>query len=361
MNLKFIKLTGSGESHGIGYTGIIEGLPSGLKFSLKDLQNDLNRRKPGVRYASSRSENDTVLFYSGVKENVLTGAPLSFFIANHDQKSNDYKKLENFIRPGHADITRSLKYKTSHFEGGGLFSARWTVLYIVAGYFAKLILSNKNIKTTAYVSQIGNIIDSKNYSQLDSKTIDMNSLRMMDKKCNSKAEKLLENVLKNKTSVGSQVTLHIEGLPLGMGTPHTNKFNAQVSFALFSIPAVQYVSFGRGFNAPSSFGHLFHDKIKSIKNNKVTFVSNNSGGLLGGLTTGQDVIVHFGLKPPSSFSHEQEFYNTKKNKIEKFSLKGRFDPVLGPRCVPVAESIVALYTLDAYLEFLALQKLNDII
>lgn len=351
MLLKFIKITGAGESHGKGYTGIIEGLPSGLQFSMKDLQTELDRRKPGGKFATARKETDQIEFISGVKNSTLTGAPLCFFVPNHNQQSKDYDILKDYIRPGHADLTRRLKYKISHHEGGGLFSARWTILYIVAGYFSKLILAQKGITVQAYVSQIGSIQDSMCYTKLNSKIIEKNSLRMMDKALNAKAEKFLTKIINDKTSIGSQVTIHIDGVPPGVGIPHTHKLNAHLSFALYSIPAVQCVSFGNGLNAPHAVGHEFHDLIESSKNKEIKFKTNHSGGILGGLSTGNTIIAHIGLKPPSSFSYKQKYFELSKNKSNIFSLAGRFDPVLGPRCVPVAEGIVALYMLNSFMEF----------
>lgn len=360
MILKNFILSGAGESHGKGYTGIIQGLPSGLSIDIQEIQTELDRRKPGGLFSSPRQESDTIQILSGYLDGKTTGAPLSFFIPNHDHHSKDYEPLKDLLRPGHADAPRSLKYQHSDYLGGGHFSARYTLLYVVAGAFAKKILKKLGISFCAYVSQIGSIKDSTLYDNLDQSQIDNSPVKMANQNLCLEAQKFLGEVMEQKTSVGSKVTVHISGLEAGLGTPHVRKLNALLSFAYFSIPGVQAVSFGSADLASESYGHQFHDKVKDINSKKIFYDTNNSGGILGGLSTGATIISHITLKPPSSFSHEQDYFNSKTATHESTQLQGRFDPVLGPRCVPVAASLSSIYILDSLLSRLTEKELDKL-
>jgi chorismate synthase len=341
-----LKITAAGESHGVGYTGIIEGLPSGLEISLDEIQTELNRRKPGGAYATPRKEDDLVEITSGYFEGKTTGAPLAFFIKNTNQRSHDYDLLKDHYRPGHADVVRDFKYPHADHRGGGHFSARITLINVVAGAFAKKLLKMHGISIQGYVSQIGPHKDSKIYTTLNTEVIEKSPLRMMDSSLDQKSQKFLQQVIEDKMSVGSEATLHITGLPVGVGTPHTQKLNALLASALFSLPAVQSVSFGQAELITQKFGHEFHDKIESIQNDKINFQSNNHGGVLGGMSSGAPIVLHTLLKPPSSFGYPQMYWNKVLQKNVELSLEGRFDPVLAPRFIPVAEAQLAIEVLN---------------
>lgn len=340
-------ITGAGDSHGVSYTGIIQGLPSNLEITLAEIQADLNKRKPGGTYATSRQEADLLEITSGYYQGKTTGAPLAFNIKNQNQISADYDLLETYLRPGHADFVREFKY--SHFDhrGSGHFSARFTLIDVVAGSFAKKILAQNNIYVEGYVSQIGILKDERNYDHIDMNLRETSQLRMLDPKLCLEAKSYLDSIIEKKMSIGSKATLQVRGLPIGLGTPHSDKLNAKVAYALFSLPAVQAVSFGNAELALTSYGHNFHDQIASLSKDKIQFASNNHGGVLGGMSSGAPLVVHTILKPPSSFGHAQTYWNKKLQKNETLELPGRFDPVLAPRFIPVAEAKLALTILDA--------------
>lgn len=341
-NNNILKVTGAGDSHGHCYTGIIEGLPSGLEITLDEIQLELNRRKPGQDFASSRKEADLIEITSGYYQGKTTGAPLAFYVKNTNHESKDYDLLKTYLRPGHVDSVREIKYPHFDYRGSGPFSARFTLVYVVAGAFAKKILQTQNIKITAYVSQIASIKDEHQYANLCTSSIEQSPLRMANPEISLKAEKFLKDVIEKKMSVGSEVTVQITGLPVGLGSAHTHKINAELAYSVFSLPAVQAVSFGNTNKALTQFGHEFHDQIISLSNNNIKFASNNHGGILGGMTTSNPIVIQVILKPPSSFSHAQNYWNKIKKCNEVLELPGRFDPVLGPRFVPVVEGKLAI-------------------
>lgn len=341
-----LKVTGAGDSHGMSYSGIIEGLPSGLIISVEEIQADLNLRKPGGAFASPRKEEDLLEITAGYYQGKTTGAPLAFTIKNKQQKSEDYDVLKNYLRPGHADCVREIKYPHADHRGSGHFSARFTLIAVVAGAFAKKILRQKNIQVLGYVSQIGSIQDEHDYQEIHIQNREQSPLRMLNAQCSLEAEKYLQSLIERKMSIGSKATLQISGIPIGLGSPHTNKLNAGLAYALFSIPAVQAVSFGNADLALSSLGHEFHDQIISFNDDRIEFASNNHGGILGGMSSGAPIVVHATLKPPSSFGHPQNYWNKNSKKNEIVALQGRFDPVLAPRFIPVAEAKLAVALLD---------------
>lgn len=344
MKLKLhpLKVTAAGESHGLGYTGIIEGLPSGLEISLEEIQTELNRRKPGGAFATQRQEDDLIEITSGYYLGKTTGAPLAFFIKNSNQQSKDYDLLKDHFRPGHADVVREFKYPHHDHRGSGHFSARITLVDVVAGAFAKKLLAPYGVTVQGYVSQIGPHADHTQYHKLKPEVIEKSPLRMMDSHVDLQTQQFLQKVILDKMSVGSVATIHIEGLPIGLGSPHTGKLNALLASALFSLPAVQSVSFGQAELITEKFGHEFHDSILSVGENSITFASNNHGGILGGMSTGAPVIIHALLKPPSSFGFKQNYWNKVLKKNVELELPGRFDPVLAPRFIPVAEAQLAV-------------------
>ncbi len=344
--LQSIKVSSAGESHGAGYTGIIEGLPSGLEISLSAIQNELNRRKPGGLFASPRNEVDLIEITSGHYEGKTTGAPLAFFIKNTNQQSKDYDLLKDHFRPGHVDVVREFKFPHHDHRGSGHYSARITLIQVVAGAFAKKLLAPLGITIKGYVSQIGTHLDTTHYDSLNQEIIEKSPLRMMNPTLDKKTQEYLQQIIQDKMSVGSKATLFIEGLPIGLGTPHFDKINARLASALFSLPAVQGVNFGQADLITQKFGHEFHDVITSVSDTSISFASNNHGGILGGMSTGAPIVIHALLKPPSSFGFKQKYWNKVLKKNVELELEGRFDPVLAPRFVPVAEAKVAVEILN---------------
>ena len=359
MNKNFITLTSAGESHGLGYTGIIQGLPANLEITLQEIQDELDRRKPGGKFATSRRESDILQITAGYYEGKTTGAPLSFFIANQNHQSKDYELLKKYYRPGHADVVKNFKYSHNDLRGGGQFSARSTVTTVVAGAFAKKILKFHGIEICGYVSQIGPHFYNFTGKKLDAAMIEQSLLRIPDPELSLKAEQYLEKIILEQNSVGSRATLHIYNCPVGLGTPNTEKINALISHALFSIPAVMGVNFGAAESAALALGSDFHDEISSIDKNRIHFKTNNHGGILGGLTSSAPIIVHAILKPPSSFSKERNFWNKETQQNEKISFTGRFDPVLAPRFIPVAEATLAMVILNQLYNAFGANLIND--
>ena len=337
------KLTTFGESHGAALVGVIDGCPSGLKIDLNAIQIEMDRRKPGQSaIVTQRKESDTVTFYSGIFEGETTGTPIGFLIHNTDQKSKDYSHIKDSYRPSHADYVYDKKYGKRDYRGGGRSSARETACRVVAGAIAKQILSN--VKITAYVSSVGEIKIDKHYSDLDFSEIEKNPVRCADSNTASLMEEHIREIRKEGDTIGGIVSCVIENTPIGLGEPVFDKLHADLGKAMLSINAVKGFEFGSGFQGTQLKGSQHNDSFNSDGKTK----TNNSGGIQGGISNGMDIYFNVAFKPVATIMKAQETIDSSNNVVEMKG-KGRHDPSVVPRAVPIVEAMAALVLVDFYL------------
>ena len=337
------KLTTFGESHGAALGGVIDGCPSGLKIDLNAIQIEMDRRKPGQSaIVTQRKEPDTVTFYSGIFEGETTGTPIGFLIHNTDQKSKDYSHIKDSYRPSHADYVYDKKYGKRDYRGGGRSSARETACRVVAGAIAKQILSN--VKITAYVSSVGEIKIDKHYSDLDFSEIEKNPVRCADSNTASLMEERIREIRKEGDTIGGIVSCVIENTPTGLGEPVFDKLHADLGKAMLSINAVKGFEFGSGFQGTQLKGSQHNDSFNSDGKTK----TNNSGGVQGGISNGMDIYFNVAFKPVATIMKAQETIDSSNNVVEMKG-KGRHDPCVVPRAVPIVEAMAALVLVDFYL------------
>ena len=355
---KIFKLTTFGESHGVAIGGIVEGCPAGLKIDLDYIQNQLDKRRPGSSSIfSSRSEPDKVEILSGLFEGVTLGTPIGFLIRNHDQKSEDYNLLKDVFRPSHADFSYQKKYGVRDYRGGGRSSARETANWIVGGAIASQILSLKGIELYSYVKSIGGITLNDNYNDLNLEKIYNNDVRCPSDKVASKMRKLINLCKENGDTIGGEVFTVLRGVPAGLGSPVFNKLHSALSQAIMSINACKGVEFGSGFSGIKNKGSEENDVFVSDFDSVKT-LTNNSGGVQGGISNGQDIYFKSGFKPVSTLMKKQRTIDSKLNKVD-LKASGRHDPCVLPRVVPVVDAVSALVLLDQYLLNKTI-KLSDI-
>ena len=335
---KLFCVTSFGESHGAGVGAVIDGCPPGLKLSEANLQFDLDRRRPGSsKYTTQRKELDKAQILSGVFEGKTTGTPIAIYVCNTDQKSKDYSEIKDRYRPGHADYTYQKKYGIRDYRGGGRSSARETVARVAAGAVArKYLIENYNIEIYGYVSQIGDFkID------LDKKElITPNSLFLGDLAALPKVQGLISSARKEGDSLGAEVTIVAKNVPIGLGEPVFDKLDADIAYAMMGINAVKAVAIGDGFSVVTQKGSEHRDELTPSG-----FKSNSSGGVLGGISSGQDIIVRLAFKPTSSIIKKCETVDTN-NQKSSIVTKGRHDPCVGIRGVPIAEAMLSLVIMD---------------
>ena len=337
------KLTTFGESHGPALGGVIDGCPSGLKLDFDAIQLEMDRRKPGQSaIVTQRKEPDAVTFYSGIFEGITTGTPIGFLIHNKDQKSKDYSHIKDTYRPSHADYVYDKKYSHRDYRGGGRSSARETASRVVAGAIAKQILSD--IKITAYVSSVGKIKIDKHYSDLDFSEIEKNPVRCADSTTASLMEEHIKEIRKEGDTVGGIVSCVIENTPIGLGEPVFDKLHADLGKAMLSINAVKGFEFGSGFEGTELKGSQHNDSFDADGKTK----TNNSGGIQGGISNGMDIYFNVAFKPVATIMKLQETIDSKNNVVEMKG-KGRHDPCVVPRAVPIVEAMAALVLVDFYL------------
>ena len=346
---KIFRFTTWGESHGPAIGCVVDGCPPNIELSEKDIMFDMNRRRPGKsKFTSQRKESDKVSILSGVFQGKTTGTPISMIIYNEDAKSRDYETIKNKFRPGHADYTYFLKYGIRDYRGGGRQSARETAARVAAGAIARVALNKligKKFKIVGAVTQLG--ILGCNKKNWDEKVIRKNPFFCPDKKSIKLWEKYLLAVRKAGSSCGAMIELRASGVPAGLGAPIYSKLDADLASALMSINAVKGVNIGIGINAAILSGEENSDEIKNVSG-KTKFQSNNAGGILGGISSGQEIIVSFGVKPTSSILNSRATID-KKGKNTKISVKGRHDPCVGIRAVPIGEAMMSCVVLDHYL------------
>lgn len=336
------KISTFGESHGPAIGVVIDGVPSKLPLTESDIQKDLDRRRPGQsKITTQRQEADRAEILSGVFEGKTTGAPLAILIRNEDQRSKDYGNIKDVFRPGHADFSYMAKYGIRDYRGGGRSSGRETACRVAAGAVAKKILARHKIDIIVYTLAVGDTYA----KHIDFKAIEKNAVRTADQKQAEVMIAKIEEARKSGDSLGSVLQCVVKNCPAGLGDPCFDKLNARLAQALMSIATVKGIEFGEGFGASQLKGSQNNDRFV-LKGKKVGTATNHAGGIIGGISTGEDITIRLALKPPSSISKQQKSLNEKHEEVD-VQVKGRHDPCLAPRVVPVAEAMIALTLVDA--------------
>ena len=331
-------LTSFGESHGPAIGGVIDGCPPGMKLAESDIQIDLDRRKPGTsKFVTQRKEDDSVEILSGVFEGVTTGAPIGLIIRNKDQRSQDYSKIQEVFRPGHADITYLNKYGIRDFRGGGRSSARETAIRVAGGAIAKKWLKEKKgIEVMGYLKQLGEInIPFENWE-----VVNKNPFFAPNESILKDLEIYLNDIRADKNSVGANIFVCAKNMPIGLGEPVFSRLDADIASAMMSINATKGVEIGAGFNSVTQKGTEHSDEMSSKG-----FKSNNAGGVLGGISTGQDIAVNVAFKPTSSIPQDRHSIDTDGNEVD-MKTTGRHDPCVAIRAVPIVEAMLSLVIID---------------
>ena len=331
-------LTSFGESHGPAIGGVIDGCPPGMKLTELDIQIDLDRRKPGTsKFVTQRKEDDSVEILSGVFEGITTGAPIGLIIRNKDQRSQDYSKIQEVFRPGHADITYLNKYGIRDFRGGGRSSARETAIRVAGGAIAKKWLKeNKGIEIMGYLKQLGEI----NIPFESWEVVNKNPFFSPNESILKDLEIYLNDIRADKNSVGANIFVCAKNMPIGLGEPVFSRLDADIASAMMSINATKGVEIGAGFNSVTQKGTEHSDEMTSKG-----FKSNNAGGVLGGISTGQDIAVNVAFKPTSSIPQDRHSIDTGGNEVD-MKTTGRHDPCVAIRAVPIVEAMLSLVIID---------------
>ena len=336
------RLTTFGESHGVAIGGVIDGVPANVSLDFEAIQHELDRRKPGQSsIVTQRKESDEVQFLSGIFEGKTTGTPIGFIIANEDHKSTDYQHLKDVYRPSHADFTYQKKYGNRDYKGGGRSSARETACRVVAGAIAKQILETLGIDIVAYVDQVGGV---KLEDKIDYNEIDKNNVRCPNASVAKKMEALIKDIRKQGDTLGGSIICEINHVPPGLGEPVFDKLHAALGAAMLSINAVKGFEYGSGFSCIEMKGSEHND----LFNEDGSTQTNHSGGIQGGISNGMSINMRIAFKPVATLMQEQQTLNVK-DEIVKLKAKGRHDPCVVPRAVPIVEAMAAITILDFYL------------
>ena len=340
---KLFNLTTYGESHGLALGGIIDGCPSGIELDLEAVQNELNRRKPGQSaIVTQRKEPDAVKFHSGIFQGKTTGTSIGFVIENTNQKPHDYTHIKDSYRPSHADYVYDKKYGFRDYRGGGRSSARETACRVVAGAVAKQIL--KGIEINAYVSAVGTIKLNRHYTELDLTKIESNIVRCPDQNMAVNMKTYIKEVRGKGDTVGGIVSCVIKNVPIGLGEPVFDKLQAELGKAMLSINAVKGFEYGSGFQGSTMYGSNHNDSFNSDGTTKTNF----SGGIQGGISNGMDIYFNVAFKPVATLIQKYKTIDKEGNTVEMQG-KGRHDPCVVPRAVPIVEAMAALVLVDFYL------------
>lgn len=338
-----------GESHGVAVGGVVEGCPAGVELSVEAIQRELNRRRPGQSDVSTpRSEEDEVEILSGIFEGVATGMPIGFLVRNQNQNSKDYNHLKELYRPSHADYTWEKKYGLRDYRGGGRSSAREHIARVVAGAIAKQVLAHYGITMQAYTSQVGHVVLPWSYQEIELSHTEDNIVRCPDAGTAEKMIALIRELKEQGDSVGGVVSCVIKGLPVGLGEPVFDRFQARLAHAMLSINAVKGFEYGTGFAAAGMRGSEHNDPFV-MKEGKIRTETNRSGGIQGGVTNGEDVYFRVAFKPVATITKRQDTVNREGEEVE-LEAHGRHDPCVIPRAVPVVEAMAAIVVLDMLLE-----------
>lgn len=345
---RIYRLTSFGESHGQGIGGVIDGCPAGVKLDMEFIQAELDRRRPGQSSITTpRKEADKVEFLSGVFEGKTTGTPIGFLIRNDNQHSSDYDNMKDLYRPSHADYTYQTKYGIRDHRGGGRSSARETIARCVAGAIAKLILAQEGIVINAYTSQVGHIKLEAPYQEYDFTQIEQNAVRCPDPVKAQEMETLIADVKSKGDTIGGVITCVAQGVPVGLGEPVFEKLHAVLGSAMLSINAVKGFEYGDGFESALYRGSERNDVFYN-DNGNVSTRTNYSGGIQGGISNGQDIYFRVAFKPVATILMEQHTVDTEGNDT-LLKAKGRHDPCVLPRAVPIVEAMTAMTLLDFWL------------
>ena len=342
------RLTTFGESHGEAIGGVVDGMPPGIDINMAFIQSELNRRRPGQsRITTSRQEPDQVELLSGVFEGKSTGCPIGFIVRNQNQHSQDYENMRCLFRPSHADYTYQNKYGIRDHRGGGRSSARITISRCVGGALAKLVLKQKGISIQAYTSQVGSIALDRDYHRYDLSLTETNAVRCPDPEKAAEMEELITRMKAEGDTIGGVITCVIKGCPAGLGEPEFGKLHTALGAAMLSINAVKGFEYGEGFSGVTARGSEQNDIFVSTDSG-ITTASNHSGGIQGGISNGQDIYFRVAFKPVATILQEQQTTDLEGNPTT-FTARGRHDPCVLPRAVPVVEAMAAMTILDHYL------------
>lgn len=341
-----LRLTTFGESHGVAMGGVIDGFPAGIAIDLDEVQHELNRRRPGQSaLTTARNESDRIEILSGIYQGHTTGTPIGFMVRNADHKSADYDALSHVYRPSHADYTYDAKYGIRDPRGGGRASARETLCRVVGGAFARQALRSLNIHVHAYTSQVGDVKLLKSHLELDLTAVDTNDVRCPDPQTAAEMEALIRSVRTAGDSVGGVVTCVVKGCPPGLGEPIYGKYSAALAAAMMSINAAKGFEIGDGFALAAMQGSQANDAFTPGSDGHIHTLTNHSGGVQGGITNGEDVVMRVAFKPVPTILKSQTTVNDK-GEIVTLAASGRHDPCVVPRAVPVVEAMAALCTID---------------
>ncbi len=342
------RLTSFGESHGKAIGGVIDGFPAGIEIDTEFIQSELDRRKPGQSLiTTARKEGDKVEFLSGIYDGISTGCPIGFVVWNTNQHSNDYDNMKDLFRPSHADYTYTEKYGIRDHRGGGRSSARETIARVVGGAMAKLALKKIGVEIKAYTSQVGDFVLDKDYNQYDMDEIEKNPVRCPDKEMAEKMAEFIKQVKGEGNTIGGTISCVIKGCPVGLGQPTFGKLHAALGNAMLTINAAKGFEYGQGFGNMHMKGSEQND-IFYNDNGHIGFRTNRSGGIQGGISNGQDIYFKVAFKPVATILMEQPTVDKYGN--ETFlKAKGRHDPCVLPRAVPIVEAMAAMTILDYYL------------
>ena len=345
---QIFRLTTFGESHGEAIGGVVDGMPAGITIDTDFIQQELNRRRPGQSsITTARKEADCVELLSGVFEGKSTGCPIGFVVRNTNQHSADYENMRDVFRPSHADYTYHYKYGTRDYRGGGRSSARITISRCVAGALAKLALKQVGISIWAYTSQVGDIALERDYHRYDLTRTEENSVRCPDEEKAQQMISLIEKVKAEGDTIGGTITCVIKGCPPGLGEPEFDKLHARLGAAMLSINAVKGFEYGEGFDGVTARGSQQNDIFIATENG-ISTATNHSGGIQGGLSNGQDIYFRVAFKPVATLLREQQTVD-REGRETILKAKGRHDPCVLPRAVPVVEAMAAMVILDAFL------------
>lgn len=339
------KITTFGESHGKAIGVIIDGCPAGLDFDEEFVQNELARRRPGQsNIVTQRKESDTAQVLSGIFDGKTTGTPISMVIFNADAKSKDYSHISDKFRPSHADFTYQKKYGNRDYRGGGRSSARETAARVAAGAVAKLFLQQNGVSISAYVSQVGNLKTTTSYQNLDFNNIEKTPVRCPDLEMAKQMIDLIKSIRKEGDTIGGVVNCVIENCPIGLGEPAFDKLHADLAKAMLSINACKGFEYGSGFDGVAMRGSQHNDVFENV-DGKIVTKTNHSGGIQGGISNGMDIYFRTAFKPVATIVSAQESVNISGEKVEVVG-KGRHDPCVVPRAVPIVEAMAALVLAD---------------
>ena len=346
---RFFRLSTFGESHGPAVGGVIDGFPANVNIDIDFIQSELNRRRPGQSvYVSKRNEADKIEILSGIFNGRSLGTPIGFLVRNNDKKSGDYDHLKDVYRPSHADYTYQMKYGIRDYRGGGRSSARETLARVVGGAFAKILLSEKGIRITAFVDSLGGINTRKDYLQQDFSLIEKSLIRCPEPETEKLMLELIEKTAAEGDTLGGSVFCVLQGVPPGIGEPVFEKLNSQLAGAMMSINAAKGFEIGSGFKMAKMKGSESNDVFQSTEDG-ITTTSNHSGGVQGGISNGEDIYFRVAFKPVATLMHDQKTVDSQGNEV-LLKGKGRHDVSVIPRAVPIVEAMAALTLVDLMMQ-----------